>query len=735
MKRIKRLLAAALAFTLLLCGAPAAFSADGAAPAGTLLWPEGQIFPTFSAPAGPLTAFPGDLFPAHEMLALACLQGFANAVRPRAVILDGDVETWLAEYGFSYTVASRENAYETIRALCADSVSGAVLYSTALSDQYMNLASSVGNTMRAVPMTDEVYETWKAHGIDLPVLADLRDLRYEKTADIYRYFYEHYWSQCTHRVLTVQRTDLPWHIRDLASAVGGAVVYLSCDGGEETRLFKRFLNDMTPGESILFGWYAGQEKELMSAAAQCGLSCVPADFFCNLTVFAQDLAVEPPAVPKQPQLEDKIYIAYFISDGDNVQYDMHAMRSFWDQNAANRGQVAVNWTISPALADLAPGIMNYYYRGATENDCFVCGPSGMGYTVPVNTFGGTTGAQFRSGPKFRAYAELTDRYLQRTGLRVVTVWDNLSYTQRRIYTQAAPYLYGLTVHHFTDASLRRRYTDVVNDTLIQQLTPAYFAKNAEGTTPLSQIANDLNAAVDYLKYDGEVPVFVAAQASAWAFHDIGEVAALERELSACYEAIYGRDVVEFVRADHFYNLYYEAHGLPQDVKLAQGFSAAASCGDASLAADGSCAPGSVWTADAPGEQSLTFALGGEYAVSRVTLYHAGAAGFGDALNTRDFRVEISPDGETWTTAAAVSGNTKNRSDLRFSPMTGAHVRVTVTDPGGDGVARLADADIRGVADVAGVRCHQCGRLHKSGPFDVLTGLFHRLLYRLTHLFG
>ena len=738
MRTIRRALAAALALAVLACGLAAAWAADGkAAPEGLaekdLYWPEDRIYPAFSAPEEPLIGFPEDLLPAPEMLALACLQGFANAVKTRAVILEGDTRAWLAEYGFDCVPVTRENVYDAIGELAAGSVAGAVLYSTARSGEYMNLASSVGNTMNAVPLTDEAYETWKANGIELPVLADLRDLPYTEPVDIYRWLYDHCWKDCTRRILTVQRTDLPFHLRDLASAVGGAVVYLSCAGGEETELFKRFLGDMSPGRSILTGWYAGQERELMTVASQCGLSCVPADFFSNPTVFAQNRFVRTPAVPKLPELQNKIYVAYFLSDGDNVQYDMHAMRSYWDGNRSQRGRVAVNWTISPALVDLAPGVMNYYYGGATEKECFVCGPSGMGYTMPINTFGGNTGNQFRSDEKFRAYAELTDRYLQRAGLRTVTVWDNLSPSQRRIYTETAGYLYGLTVQNFTDASLRLRYTGVVNDTLIQQMTPAYFASNAEGTTPLTQIENDIKDAVSFLKYDGKAPVFVAAQASVWAFHDIGDVVRLERDLSEFYAHTYGRDVVEFVRADHFYNLYYEAHGLPQDIKLKKALTADASSSgaDAILAVDGVCAPDSLWTAAESGAQSVTCSLGGTYAVGEVVLYHAGAAGLDASLNTKAFTVEVSADGERWTTAAGASGNTDPWTDVRFSPVKGAYVRITVTEPGADGIARIADIDLYGAADGARARCPQCGRIHREGLFDRIVGLFHRILYRLT----
>ena len=734
-----------LACILAVCGVgpyPAqTVKAESASPrdiaAKNLYWPEDRVFPAFAAPSGVLTAFPGDLFEGAEMTALACLQGFANAVEPRAVILDGDVGKWLDDYGYPYRTVGRNEAYAVMKALAEESAAGAVLYSDELNAEYLNLASSVGNTMNAVPLTEALYEKWRAQGIDLPVLADLRELKYTKTADIYRWLFDHYWDKCTHRVLVIQRTDLKYHMRDLASAVGGAVVYLSCAGGEETKLFKQFLNTMTPGESILTGWYAGQEKELMSVAAQCGLSCVPSDFFSNATVFGQNMPIQTPSVPDMPALENKIYIAYFLSDGDNVQYDMHAMRSYWDQNEADRGRVAVNWTVSPALADLAPGMLNYYYAGATEKECFVCGPSGLGYTVPVNTFGEDTGNQFKSKEKFAAYVRMTDRYLARTGLRVVTVWDNLTRAQRGIYSGESDYLYGLTVQHFTNASLRLRYTGVVNDTLFIQLTPAYFASNPEGTTPLTQVENDIKDAVKYLKYDGRGPVFVATQIDTWAFHNVADVVDLEQDLSDYYAQTYGGAVVEFVRADHFYNLYYEAHGLPQDLTLLPALSADATAnGEAAcLTADGACRADSMWAAGAPGEQSLTYDLGAQYRLSEITVYHAGAAGADAALNTAAFRVQVSADGESWTDAAVVTGNTAPRTTLKFGPVTGAYVRVTVTDPGGDGFARIADIDLWGVKDVDGLRCHQCGRIHNGGPLDRFVGFIHRIVYALAHVFG
>ncbi len=662
-------------------------------------WPEDQIFPTFSQPESKLIAFPGDLLSHKEMAALACLQGFVNAIDTRMVIMAGDVSKWLGDYGFTYKTVGRDEAYSYIKDLCKDAVAGVVLYSDELHDEYMNLASSIGNTMNALPLTAEDYDKWCSEGIELPVLVDIRGLIYDNPTEIYKYFFDNYWKDCNKRLLVVQRPGMAFEMRDLAAATGSAVVYLSCAGGTETWMFKKYLNTMTPGKSILTGWYAGQERELMTVAAQCGLSCVPSDFFSNPTVFAQKQSVKVPAVPDMPELENKIYIAYFLSDGDNIQYDMHAMREFWDNNSAHKGKVPVNWTISPALVDIAPGMMNYYYTRATGKECFVCGPSGMGYTMPKNTFGANKGNQFLSSKEFKAYVGMTNDYLQQSGLRVVTIWDNLSPTQRKIYAEGGSYLYGVTVQHFTNSSLKARFTGVTKDMLFIQQTPGYFAQNAEGNLPLSELGNHIKDAVKFLKYDGKAPVFIATQVSVWAFHDINQVAELEKELSDYYAEIYGKDVVEFVRADHFFNLYYESKNMPQDITLKSAFTATATSGNESamLTAEGSCYKDNMWIAAEAGQQSITYSLGKTYNVEEISLYHAETADLDPILNTKAFKVEVSSNGTDWSKVAEVSGDTGSWNNIKFKAVKCQYVRVTVTDPGADNKARIADIDIFGTA--------------------------------------
>ncbi|MGM9680348.1 MAG: discoidin domain-containing protein [Eubacteriales bacterium] len=664
-----------------------------------LRWEEGQIFPTFPAGSGEIDVIMSGKLSDAEMITLTCLEGLVNAVETRFAVYTDNVENWAKVYGYTANKAiTTEDQYAMI-AKYASELSGVVLYSASTArslPDYINLATTVANIRQAIPMTVSLYNRWMEHGIELPVVADLTDLKFTSRLQVYTYLYDNYWQDCTKRILFIQSPDYP-QMRDLASATGAAVIYLSCksEDASELKLIRKYFADMTPGESILMGWN-GQEKELMTTAAKYGLSCVPADFFSAPSLFAQDLDVKINTVPDMPELENKIYIAFYFSDGDNIQYNMNAMKEYWDNNAAYRGQIPINWTISPALLEVAPGMMNYYYQSATEKECFVCGPSGLGYTVPVNTFGANLGNSFPDADAFAAYVGMTNRYLADTGLRTVTIWDNLSLAQREIYTSLGSYLYGLTVQHFTIGDLDIGYTGVVNDMLIQQMTPAYFAKNAEGTTKLTELG-EVDKAVKYLGYDGTAPVFISVQVSVWAFHDVKEVIDFEQYLSDKYAKIYGEDVVEFVRADHYFNLYNQANGLPYDLTLRSDLSVSATSSSetAGLVADGS--QETVWEASESGAQSLIFDLGSSYEVSELTLFFAESEGekYTAADNVRAMTVEVSADGENWVRATKLADNGEAWVNLPFDPVTGRYLRITVTDPGESGIARIADVNING----------------------------------------
>lgn len=502
-------------------------------------WPEDRIFPCFSYDGGCLDAVESSDMSREEQVAFAALQGIVNRKGVRLLLLDtGSDEgpkTWPRTLGLSF----RKTDPFTVFSRYLPEAAGALLYSEEKSRHYVNLACTAASVQNAVPMTRPLYDRLREAGSSLPVVEDLTGLDFMTPAEIYLYAYRTYWKKNTHRLLLSQNPKEAFHLRDLAAAAGCAVIFTENRREEERAVYEKFLSDMEPGRSVVAGWYT-EERSGITTATAYGLSTVPADLYANFTVYAQDIAPRLCAERPAPPLEDKFYAALFVSDGDNIQYNQRFMRKFWDNSAPLRGKCCVNWTISPALVEAAPGILNYYYDSATEKDCFVSGPSGFGYAMPVNTLDEEipAGNYVRDDSRFAEYVRLSNRYFAKAGLRAVTVWDNLTESQREIYTRLADHLYGLTVQLFTED--KESVSSFCNGMPVKQLTPCY-------STTLEHLSAVLTREVT--RWKGDSPSFLAAQFSVWGRISLADLPALEEKMNGLAGGRFA-----FVRADDFFRL-------------------------------------------------------------------------------------------------------------------------------------------------------------------------------------
>jgi hypothetical protein len=535
---------------LALCCVLAAAPTAGQSPDG-LTWPEGQVLPHFAPPAEILDAIDVRDLTRDEQLTFSALQGHVNRRQPRVALLsrrsDEGRDTWFRTSTVNLQIGEPfedRNRYELI-AKYAGELSGVVLYDPEPNNHMRNLACTAAGLRQALPVTREVYELIEGHGVALPVLEDLTSLELATATETYEYLYKTYWPDCEKRFLVSARPEGRGgdfhHTRDLAAACGAATVWLDCRDADERELFGRFLADMPAGKAVVLGWYT-TERSGVTTATRFGVGTMPADHFMNATVLAGGpREIHVPQPPERPALENKLYVTIFLSDGDNIQYAQHAMRRIWDRSSDVRGQMPLNWTIAPGLVDVAPGIMNYYYSTATPNDCFVSGPSGMGYAMPVNTLeepGAPLGSALDDEMRMDAYARLTSRYLERAGLRVVTVWDNLTPMQRTSFEQNCPTLLGMTVQNFKDDPTVE--SSVENNRLRFERLEIPYAGSEE------QLRRSI--ARRYERWDGESPSFVAYQASIWSRLKPDRLISLMSELQREHPRI------EFVRADHYFEL-------------------------------------------------------------------------------------------------------------------------------------------------------------------------------------
>ncbi len=652
--------------------------------ADELCWPDDRLLPHFLPPSGSLRSL--DMSAAklsdEERIMFCTLQGIVNRTLPRIILYNHNEEpqsTWPTAHSLRTSPISTSKPYSLV-SMFKDEVKGLVLYSNKLSEHYSNLAVTIAGLYRLLPVTAEIRDKLIANDMDLPVVEDLTALTMTNAVGVYTYLYDNYWSLCNHRLLISERPTIPY-VHDIGAACGSACVWLDPRVGNERILLDKMLRDMTPGRDFVLGWYP-EERSGVGEATRFGLSTVPADFFENATVYsAVNKPIRIAPVPKRPRLENKIYAAVYISDGDNIQYCQHAMAKIFEQSG--RGKMALNWTISPSLAEFSPMMLNYYYRKATTNDCFVSGPSGMGYAMPYDAHNSRYYAGATSANVITPYAQLTQRYLEKAGLRVITIWDNVSPTQRQVYADNCPYLYGLTINDWERQT--GRLTSSIQDGWLP-VTPLYpcYANSTDVITDFFQR--------DIKNFKATEPMFVTGQATVW---DVGPdgLVALKTKLDALSPGN-----VNIVRADHWFSYYNEAHHLPFDITLLSDMEITSSetKTSAKYAADGSPAQANIWMSkknDGEGWVQLDFKE--PYAISRYVVRHAETAGLDPELNSCAFTVETSLDGESWTTAGSYSANTAPVTEAHIDPIEARYLRVRVTDGGSDGYVRIADIEVYG----------------------------------------
>jgi predicted alpha-1,2-mannosidase len=87
-------------------------------------------------------------------------------------------------------------------------------------------------------------------------------------------------------------------------------------------------------------------------------------------------------------------------------------------------------------------------------------------------------------------------------------------------------------------------------------------------------------------------------------------------------------------------------------------------------------------------------LGSSAAIRTITVRHASAGGEGAALNTRDYDIQASTDGTTWTTLVQQRGNTAG-STTHAVTTTARYLRLTVLagEQAGGGAARIYEFEV------------------------------------------
>lgn len=155
---------------------------------------------------------------------------------------------------------------------------------------------------------------------------------------------------------------------------------------DETEALRQ-IHEAYPPLTPVFGWGATNENTFVRSVTDKGLvvicSGVPNNSFFNRWQAAQlPLKQNHPHVAETDvKLEDKIYIAFMVNEGDSIKNAI-ALQGHGGWLQPERGSVPMNWGVEPAIFERYSGLMEYFYKGATPNDYFFTAAAGWGYAHP-----------------------------------------------------------------------------------------------------------------------------------------------------------------------------------------------------------------------------------------------------------------------------------------------------------------------------------------------------------------
>ena len=413
-----------------------------------------------------------------------------------------------------------------------DEINGLIVYDSA-QIHTVNLATALAKDLKAVIASPSLLSKLQSAPYNLPVLADLRG-QFTSKLDVYQTLFDTYWPAMDHRLLTGLNPEVyQASLREYAVAIEGAVVWLDPDVPDESELLNKFLSSMPAGANYM-GWWP-EEEPGVSRVSTYGITTIASDWCANLTVHSgmpRTIDVKP--IPPKPKLENKIYVAFTLSDGDNLQYAEHLMRKLWDN--PDRGKVPVGWTLSPAMVDAMPGALNFYHQSSTQNDNLISGPSGYGYTYPN---------EWTDQNLLNQFAAKTEEYNERAGFRVITVWNGItggiSQNTGETYATYAPSLLGLTGQN-TGGPL-----SIYNNSLPGKPLSCNYCTNEQGMKDHITSAS--------IGWDGTEPRFVIIQAQPWTGNNPTTFKNVMNSLNSNYVV---------VRPDHLFQLLRESKGLTVD---------------------------------------------------------------------------------------------------------------------------------------------------------------------------
>ena len=467
-------------------------------------------------------------------LLMSSLKAIVNKKQPR-IYTDECGYNWLDYLEIPYV--KYDDPYQLILKY-KDELHSVVIYDPETLET-LNLACSYAGYKPSLVVSYSTYCVLQGKGLNLEVAEDYRS-RFDSKMEVYNYLYESVWPHLSHKVITNLNLDVTGEIRDYAMAVGSAFVWMDVRNGEEKELFEKFYSDMVPGESAFLGWLPeGCESPMVTLNSNYGLITLHS---AENLMFFSGIEAEPKVRAQQtPVLENKLYVALIVSDGDNVRFMQRDMLTRWQEG---QNEFPLTWTVNPASYLLQPAVMQYYFDRATDNTGFMTGPTGLAYHYA---------GEWRDADGLKKILRATNKYCDLMGIRVLNNWNTGNQPWIEELSEEEMELYSSYYNSFLAVYDQAWMEPVVkNDLLFSSLTMPYT--NVSDHVPANnEYGIMVEDGYDQFEIMGkDSPWFVSIQATPWQTEaSLGMDMYDElKQVYDTYTAKYG-DEIEFVTMDEY----------------------------------------------------------------------------------------------------------------------------------------------------------------------------------------
>ena len=354
-------------------------------------WLAGRLLPVFQPPRE-LRVYNVHNLPYDLQLGIATLVGLLNRAQA-SIYLD-----W-REFDLFWLREALAHIPTTLSSLRGEAIlyelldqqrerlAGCVLYDPACLDS-VNVATMLGAQNNGIVVSPTLAARLSERGYRLPVLADLRVHRWRSRAQVYRWALQHLLHHTTPGLLAGLGPKTALGLRPYLVAANAFIYWLHPlaftpnKGQAERELLKTILRACPEG-TVHLGWFL-QEGSGVTLTSQHAIPVVASDYFSNLETWSavapvQSFTTSVHSAPL-PALQNKVYVSFTMSEGDNLQYIQEPMLRHWQH--AQRGSIPLGWPVALILPQAAPALWDYYQRTASVNDEFIAAPSGLGYCYP-----------------------------------------------------------------------------------------------------------------------------------------------------------------------------------------------------------------------------------------------------------------------------------------------------------------------------------------------------------------